>query len=37
MGLINSYSRTLELIDIEYRLKALESDHAGHWQTHLSY
>ena len=30
MGLIDSYRRTLELTDIEYRLKALESDHADH-------
>ena len=30
MGLIDSYRRTLELTDIEHRLKALESDHADH-------
>ena len=30
MGLIDSYRHTLELTDIEYRLKALESDHADH-------
>jgi len=30
MGLIDSYRRTLELTDIEYRLKALEGDHADH-------
>ena len=30
MDLIDSYRRTLELTDIEYRLKALESDHADH-------
>ena len=30
MGLIDSHRRTLELTDIEYRMKALESDHADH-------
>ena len=30
MGLIDSFRRTLELTNIEYRLKALESDHADH-------
>ena len=29
MGLIDSYRRTLELTEIEYRLSALENAHAG--------